>query len=100
LCTLVLAALFAERRQHEAALKESAARLEEALTAGAVMAFEWDARSRASVHHSESAAKIIGYDPQASFTVTKFPKLIHSTDSARYIVTLRWVRPDNPSYAV
>src|SRR5256714_2247024 len=100
LCTLVLAALFAERRQHEAALKETAARLEQALTAGAVMAFEWDARTRASFHHSESAAKIIGYDPQASFTVTKFRKLIHSADFARYKANLRSVRPDKPSYAV
>ena len=100
LCTLVLAALFAERRQHEAALKETAARLEQALTAGAVMAFEWDARTRASFHHSESAAKIIGYDPQASFTVTKFRKLIHSADFARYKANLGSVRPDKPSYAV
>jgi integral membrane sensor domain MASE1 len=36
LCAYVLAALFAERRQHEAALAESEARLQEALTAGAV----------------------------------------------------------------
>ena len=63
LCTLVLAALFAERRQQEAALSEGAARLEEALAAGAVMAFEWDARTGLS-HHSENAAKVLGYDPQ------------------------------------
>src|SRR5436305_2140817 len=100
LCTLVLAALFAERRQHEAALKETAARLEQALSAGAVMAFEWYTRTRASFDHSESAAKIIGYDPKASFTVTKFRKLIHSADFARYKATLRSVRPDKPSYAV
>src|SRR4051795_1353068 len=100
LCTLVLAALFAERRQHEGALRESAARLEEALTAGAVMAFEWDARTHASFHHSESAATIIGYDPQSSFTVTKFRKLIHPADFARYKANLRGVRPDKPCYAV
>jgi hypothetical protein len=34
LCAYVLAALFAERRQHEVALAESEARLQEALTAG------------------------------------------------------------------
>src|SRR5215831_1555592 len=38
----VLAALFVERRQHEAVLEESETRLQEALTAGAVTAFEWD----------------------------------------------------------
>ncbi len=64
LVTLVLAALFAERRQHEAALSEGAARLEQALAAGAVMAFEWDARTGFS-HHSANAAKILGYDRQA-----------------------------------
>jgi integral membrane sensor domain MASE1 len=42
LCVYVLAALFAERRQHEAVLQESEARLQEALAVGAVMAFEWD----------------------------------------------------------
>src|SRR6516164_4352430 len=36
LCAYVLAALFAERRQHESALAESEARVQEALTAGAV----------------------------------------------------------------
>ena len=64
LCTLVLAALFAERRQQEAALSEGAARLEKALAAGAVIAFEWDARTGLS-HRSENAANILGYDPQA-----------------------------------
>jgi hypothetical protein len=42
LCAYVLAALFAERRQHESALSESEARLQEALTAGAVTTFVWD----------------------------------------------------------
>jgi hypothetical protein len=45
LCAYVVAALFAERRRHEAVLPESEARLQEALTAGAVTAFEWDPRS-------------------------------------------------------
>src|SRR5260370_356742 len=40
LCAYVLAALFAERRHHEAGLAESEARLQEALAAGAVMRSE------------------------------------------------------------
>ena len=40
------------------ALSEGAARLEEALAAGAVMAFEWDARTGLS-HHSENAANFL-----------------------------------------
>ncbi|MFL5237797.1 MAG: MASE1 domain-containing protein [Rhizomicrobium sp.] len=99
LCTLVLAALFAERRQHEAELSVGAARLEEALAAGAVMAFEWDARTD-SLHHSENGAKILGYDPQVPFTVAHFLALIHPADRAHFKTHLRSVRPDNPLYAV
>jgi len=99
LCTFVLAALFAERRQHEAALSEGAARLQEALTAGAVTAFEWDARTGSS-HRSENAAKILGYDPQAPFTATHFLARIHPADRAHFKAHVRSVRPDSPSYAV
>jgi integral membrane sensor domain MASE1 len=53
----VLAALFAERRHHEAVLEESETRLQEALTVGAVMAFQWDPRSGLS-QRSENAAAI------------------------------------------
>jgi PAS domain S-box-containing protein len=99
LCTLVLAALFAERRQQEAALGEVAARLEEALAAGAVMAFEWDARTDLS-HHSENAAKLLGYDPQEPLTTARFLELIHPDDRARFKAHVKSVRPDKPSYAV
>jgi PAS domain S-box-containing protein len=99
LCTYVLAALFAERRGHEAALSESEARLQEALTAGGVTAFEWDARTGSS-HRSENASKILGYDPQLLFTAADFLKRIHQTDRARFQAHVGSVRPDSPSYAV
>jgi PAS domain S-box-containing protein len=99
LCTFVLAALFAERRRHEAALSEGAARLQEALTAGAVTAFEWDARTGSS-HRSENAAKILGYDPQAPFTAAHLLARIHPADRANFQAHVRSVRPDSPSYAV
>jgi PAS domain S-box-containing protein len=99
LCTLVLAALFAERRQQEAKLSEGADRLEEALTAGAVMAFEWDARTDLS-HHSENAAKLLGYGPQEPLTTAGFLELIHPDDRARFKAHVKSVRPDKPSYAV
>src|SRR5260370_28706974 len=67
LCAYVLAALFAERRQHEAVLAESEARLQEALTAGAVTAFGWDPRSRRAPR-SQNAAQILGFDPQQPFS--------------------------------
>ncbi|MCK1741266.1 MASE1 domain-containing protein [Bradyrhizobium sp. 139] len=99
LCTLVLSALFAERRQQEAALSEVAARLEDALAAGAVMAFEWDARTDLS-RHSENAAKLLGYDPQEPLTTARFLELIHPDDRARFKAQVKSVRPDKPSYAV
>ncbi len=99
LCTLVLAALFAERRQQEAALSEGAVRLEEALAAGAVMAFEWDARTGLS-HRSANAARILGYDPQPPLTTVPFLALIHPDDRARFKAHVKGVRPDKPSYAV
>ena len=99
LCTFVLAALFAERRQHEAALSEGAARLQEALTAGAVTAFEWDVRTGSS-HRSDNAAKILGYGPQAPFTGTDFLARIHPADRADFKAHVRGVRPDSPSYTV
>jgi PAS domain S-box-containing protein len=99
LCALVLAALFAERRQQEAALREGATRLEKALAAGAVIAFEWDARTGSS-HRSENAANILGYDPQAPLSAARFLALIRPDDRAHFKAHVRSVRPDSPSYAV
>ena len=99
LCTLVLAALFAERRRQEAALRESAARLEKALAAGAVIAFEWDARTGSS-HRSQNASNLLGYDPQSPISADRFLRLVHPDDRARFYSHIRSVRPDRPSYAV
>ncbi len=99
LCAFVLAALFAERRQHEAVLTESEARLQEALTAGAVTAFDWDVRTGLS-RRSENAAQILGLDPHETFTATRFLARVHPDDRARFKALVRGVRPDNPSYAV
>ena len=98
LCAFVLAALFAERRQHEAALIESEARLQEALTAGAVTAFEWDVGTRSS-RRSQNAAQILGFDPQQPFTATHFLERVHPDDRARFKRHVYTVRPDSPSYA-
>ena len=99
LCTLVLVALFAERRQQETALRDSAARLEQALTAGAVIAFEWDARTGLS-RRSENAAMILGYEPHAPQNGAGLLALIHPDDRAHFKAHVTSVRPDKPSYAV
>jgi PAS domain S-box-containing protein len=99
LCAFVLAALFAERRQHEAVLSESEARLQEALTAGAVTAFDWNLRTGAA-QRSENAAQILGLDPQRGMTAGEFLARVHPEDRGRFKRTVRGVRPERPSYAV
>jgi PAS domain S-box-containing protein len=97
LCALVLASLFAERRHHEAALFEGQARLQEALTAGGVMAFEWNARTNAS-QRSDNAAQILGFDPKQAFSSTEFLERVHPDDRAHFKALIHSVRPDKPSY--
>jgi PAS domain S-box-containing protein len=99
LCAYVLAALFAERRQHEAVLEESEARLQEALTAGAVTAFEWDPRSGTS-RRSENAAQILGFDPKQPFAAAQFLARVHPDDRARFKAIIDGVRIDSPYYSV
>jgi two-component sensor histidine kinase/integral membrane sensor domain MASE1 len=107
LLAFVLSALFAERRQNEAALKEGQARLQEALTAGGVMAFEWDARTGSS-KRSENAVQILGLEPTQypngghfhTFAETQFYSRIHPDDRARCEACVYGVRPDKPSYTI
>src|SRR5467141_2460359 len=93
----VLAALFAERRQHEAVLEESETRLQEALAAGAVTAFEWNPRNGLS-QRSKNAAQILGLGPQQTFTAAQFLARIHPDDRARFEALVDKVRVDSPSY--
>jgi PAS domain S-box-containing protein len=99
LCAYVLAALFDERRRHEALLQE-------ALAAGAVMAFECNPSS-GLVRRSENAAQILGLGPEQTLTAAQFLARIHPDDHARFkahhqracadspaTVTFRFIRPD------
>src|SRR5262249_25828418 len=108
-CTLsatVLAALFAERRQHVRMLKEGQALLQEALAAGAVLAFECNPLS-GLVKRSDNAAQIMGFDPGQPMTAAQSHARIQGDDLARFeahnsrdsvdspaTVTFRFVRPD------
>src|SRR5262249_9755190 len=98
LCAFVLAALFAERRQHAAALIESEARLQEALSAGGVTAFDWDLRT-GMTRRSENAGQMLGFDPRNPPSATEFLARMHPDDLARYKTLLQSVRPDRPSFA-
>jgi PAS domain S-box-containing protein len=99
LCAYVLAALFAERRQHEAALAESEARLQEALTAGAVTAFAWDLRTGAS-QRSANAAQILGFEPRQGLTAADFLARIHADDRERFKAAVHGVSPESATYIV
>jgi PAS domain S-box-containing protein len=97
LCAFVLAALFAERRQHEAVLTESEARLQQALTAGGVAAFDWDVHSDKS-RRSENAAGILGFDPKQNFSGAEFFARVHKDERARFLALVRGLRPESPSF--
>src|SRR5262249_49331993 len=99
LCAFVVAALFAERRQHEAVLEESEARLQEALAAGSVIAHDWDVVS-GRTRRSENAAQILGFDPQQTVSESSFLARVHPDDRARFKALIRGLRPDRPSFAV
>src|SRR5262249_43847200 len=99
LCAYVLAALFAERRQHEAALAESEARLQEALTAGAVTTFVWDVGTGLS-QRSADAAQILGFDPRQTFTPSNFLSRVHPDDRQRFKALVRGVIPKHPAYPI
>jgi PAS domain S-box-containing protein len=98
LCACVLAALFAERRRHESQLTESETRLQEALKAGAVMAFEWNPRSGQS-QRSENAAQILGLDPSQPHSAGQFLARIHADDLSSYMALVRRISVDSPSYS-
>src|SRR6516164_8726440 len=99
LCAYVLAALFAERRQHEAALAESEARVQEALTAGAVSTFVWDVETNSS-QRSANAAQILGFNPRLSFSPNSFLSHVHPDDRTRFKTLVRGVEPDHPAYTI
>jgi two-component sensor histidine kinase/integral membrane sensor domain MASE1 len=97
LCEYLLAALFAERRKHTGALEESEARLQEALAAGEVVAFECDLRSGLA-RHSGNAAQILGVGQ--TLTVAEFLGRIHPDDRARIEAHQGRLRVDSPADTV
>jgi PAS domain S-box-containing protein len=97
LCAVVLAALFAERRQQSIALVESQARLQEALSVGGVTAFDWDL-STGMCRRSENAVQMLGFDPKTPLSAAEFLARMHPGDRARHNALLQGVCPDRPSF--
>jgi PAS domain S-box-containing protein len=99
--------LFTERRRKEAALRlallseeEGKTRLADAMAAGQVMAFEWDAATHRS-KYSDTMGHILGLERggKARCPHNKFLRHVHPDDRASLKVRIRGLRPDSPSYA-
>jgi PAS domain S-box-containing protein len=90
-----------ERKRTEALLGESKDRLSDAMVAGQVMAFEWDAISGLS-QRSDNAANMLGCDQGGKTTSARndFVKRVHPDDRASLKTHLRDLRPDDASYAL
>ncbi len=96
---LVLTALFSERRLQRIALLDREARVQEALRAGGVIAFEWDLQAD-QVRHSHNAVQILGLGSQDVVSGSEMLRRIHADDRANVTACLSSLNPGNPSYSV
>jgi PAS domain S-box-containing protein len=99
LCASVLAALFAERREHAAKLTESETRLHSALKAGGVTAFDWQVHTGVT-RRSDNAGQVLGHGPKEILTPDSFVERIDPDDRRSFKACIRSACPDNPSYAI
>jgi PAS domain S-box-containing protein len=91
-----------ERKRVEAEIKESESRLADALAAGQVIAFEWDAATRRS-RRSSNAAAILGCqegDGTRGLQNESFFERMHCDDRECFKARIRDLGPDRPSYAL
>jgi len=90
-----------ERKHTEAVLEESKSRLADALAAGQVMAFQWDAITGESVR-SNNASLMLGIEQRggARRPRNEFLKQVHPEDQQRLKACIRQLRPERPSYAI
>ena len=96
---LVLTALFSERRLHGIALRDREARLQEALRAGGVMAFDWDLAAD-QVRHSQNAVPILGFGSKDVVSGSELLGRVHPDDRPHVAACLHGISPDKPSYSV
>lgn len=97
---LIVCEEITERKQAEVALKTSEARLQEALTAGQVVAFTWNPATGLS-QRSENAAQILGLEQQPGAKAGRldFISRVHPEDRANYAAQARNRTPKSPSYS-
>jgi len=90
-----------ERKQADIALKESEARLQQALAAGQVVAFARDLTTGQS-QRSENVAQILGFEPQQPATHgrgTRFLAHVHPEDRHYLDAQISGLCPEKPSYS-
>jgi PAS domain S-box-containing protein len=85
-----------DRKQTEALLKDSKARLMDALGAGQVMAFEWDATTGIS-KRCDNTVHILGLQQSQR---RDFIDHVHPDDRSSLKMHIRQLRPDNRSYTL
>src|SRR5262249_33765179 len=78
--------------------EESKTRLADAMAAGQVMAFEWDAITDLS--QRDNAARVLGFEPRSRSPGNDFFRGVHAEDREGLEKHIRELRPNNPSYAL
>jgi len=89
-----------ERKHADVALRESETRLQEALTAGRVVAFSWDP-GKGHSHRSENALQVLGLGPQTSADRSgdDFLARVHPQDRPGFAAQIKALCRDKPSYS-
>jgi len=96
---LVLTALFSERGLQEIALLDREARLQEALRAGGVMAFESDLAAD-QIRHSQNAISSLGFGSRDVVSVSEMLERVHPEDRPHVVACIDGITPEKPSYSV
>ena len=88
-----------DRKRIDVAIKESEIRLQQTLTAGQMVAFNWNPETGIS-HRSENAAKSFGLEPQdaAHGPGKDFLARVHPQDRKRFAAQIKELSPARPSY--
>jgi PAS domain S-box-containing protein len=97
--SLVLAALFSERRLHETTILERELRLQEALRAGGVMTFDWEFKA-GEVRLSRNAEQILGLSSAEPLGSSAWLEHIHPDDRPLLMECVTHARLDTPPHAV
>jgi PAS domain S-box-containing protein len=89
-----------ERKKADVALEESEARLQEALTAGQVVAFMWEPGTGVS-QRSGNASQVLGLEAKTDTPgrADDFLARVHPEDRAGFAARIRRLRIENPSYS-